>query len=95
MKIEIKVDKEIIDFCNLNGIELPVFIYDCIDKGFTQNKWGKSPLDNIITTNNDIKEVKKKKIIRNKKTNPDSISIEQKKSDPVKQAPINDIYGED
>jgi hypothetical protein len=78
--MEIEVNKEIIDFCNLNDLDITTFIYDCIDKGFVQNKWGQIQLKS------------------NQKPNKVDIvtpPIEQKKSEPVKQTPIKDFYGED
>lgn len=94
MKLEIKIDKEIIDFCKLNELDLPNFIYDCLEKGYVQNKWGKSPMDSIkknVEEVNQTTETPKKKTTKKKKEEP----IEQKKSEPVKQTPINDLYGED
>lgn len=92
MKIEINIDNEIIDFCKINNIDLPTFIYDCLEKGYTQNKWGD------ITTNNSIPSKQEKKKSNRKKKNTadgDLIENKQKKSEPVKQIPINDLYGED
>lgn len=93
MKIEIKIDKEIIDFCKLNELDLPTFIYDCLEKGYVQNKWGKSPLDSADSS--EIVKTPKKRGNNKKKEDVKSKPNEQKKSEPVKQAPINDLYGED
>ena len=98
MKLEVKIDKEIIDFCKLNNLDLPTFIYDCLEKGYVQNKWGRSPMDSL---KKDVEEVSqttqtpKKKATKKKKEEPTPEPIEQKKSEPVKQTPINDLYGED
>jgi hypothetical protein len=94
MKIEIKINKEIIDFCKLNELDLPMFIYDCLERGYIQNKWGKSPMDSIKKDVNDITIAPKKKSGRKKKEVITPEPIEQKKSEPVKQTPKNDLYGE-
>ena len=94
MKLEIKIDKEIIDFCKLNDLDLATFIYDCLEKGYTQNKWGRSPMDSIKKNSVGVDKTPKKKSNRNKKEEIKSETINQKKSEPVKQTPINDIYGE-
>lgn len=95
MKLEIKIDKEIIDFCKLNELDLTNFIYDCLEKGYIQNKWGRTPME----SNKPIEQTEqpvKKKTSKKKKENPVNETIEQKKSESVKQTPINnDIYGED
>ena len=80
MKLEIKVDKEITDFCNLNNLDLLTFIHDCIEKGYVQNKWGNPPISSI--KNNPITIVAGEDIIT------------QKKSEPVTQIPMNDLYNE-
>jgi hypothetical protein len=95
MKLEIKIDKEIIDFCKLNDLDLPTFIYDCLEKGYIQNKWGRFPMDSIKKDTSEIIQTPKKKGGRKKKEETISETIEQKKSEPVKQTPINDLYGED
>ncbi len=95
MRLEIKIDKEIIDFCKLNELDLPTFIYDCLEKGYTQNKWGKSPMDSIKTNKVENSQTPKKKTNKRKKEETTPKPIEQKKSEPVKQTPINDLYGED
>ncbi len=95
MKLEIKIDKEIIDFCKLNELDLPIFIYDCLEKGYIQNKWGKSPMDSIKKDVSETTQTPKKKGNRKKKEELTPEPIEQKKSEPVKQTPINDLYGED
>jgi hypothetical protein len=88
MKLEIKIDKEIIEFCNLNELDVPTFIYDCLGKGYIQNKWGRTPLSDTLNPSPTKKKTTKKKKEEN-------LTIEQKKSEPVKQTPIKDIYGED
>jgi hypothetical protein len=95
MKLEIKIDNEIINFCKLNELDLSTFIYDCIGKGYTQNKWGMSPMDSLKKSVSEIVQTPKKKGGRKKKEETISETIEQKKSEPVKQTPINDLYGED
>lgn len=95
MKLEIKIDKEIIDFCKLNELDLPTFIYDCLEKGYIQNKWGRSPMDSIKQNTEEVIQTPKKKGVKKKKEEPTPEPIEQKKSEPVKQTPINDLYGED
>lgn len=98
MKLEVKIDKEIIDFCKLNELDLPTFIYDCLEKGYIQNKWGRSPMDSIkqnVEVPNQTTQTPKKKGVKKKKEEPTPEPIEQKKSEPVKQTPINDLYGED
>ena len=86
------------DFCKLNELDLPIFIYDCLEKGYIQNKWGKSPMDSIKKNVEDVNQTTqtpKKKSNRKKKEELTPEPIEQKKSEPVKQTPINDLYGED
>lgn len=95
MKLEIKIDKEIIDFCKLNELDLPTFIYDCLEKGYIQNKWGRSPMDSIKKDVGEVSQTPKKKGAKKKKEESTPEPIEQKKSEPVKQTPINDLYGED
>ena len=95
MKLEIKIDKEIIDFCKLNELDLPTFIYDCLEKGYVQNKWGRSPMDSIKKDVGEVSQTPKKKGAKKKKEQSTPEPIEQKKSEPVKQTPINDLYGED
>lgn len=95
MKLEIKIDKEIIDFCKLNELDLPTFIYDCLEKGYVQNKWGRSPMDSIKKDVGEVSQTPKKKGVKKKKEEATPEPIEQKKSEPVKQTPINDLYGED
>ena len=95
MKLEIKIDKEIIDFCKLNELDLPTFIYDCLEKGYIQNKWGRSPMDSIKKDAGEVSQTPKKKGSKKKKEESTPKPIEQKKSEPVKQTPINDLYGED
>lgn len=95
MKLEIKIDKEIIDFCKLNELDLPTFIYDCLEKGYIQNKWGRSPMDSIKKDVGEVSQTPKKKGAKKKKEESTPKPIEQKKSEPVKQTPINDLYGED
>ena len=95
MKLEIKIDKEIIDFCKLNELDLPTFIYDCLEKGYIQNKWGRSPMDSIKKDVGEVSQTPKKKGSKKKKEESTPEPIEQKKSEPVKQTPINDLYGED
>lgn len=94
MKLEIKIDKEIIDFCKLNELDLPTFIYDCLEKGYIQNKWGRSPMDSIKKDVSEVTQTPKKKSGRKKKEDTTPEPFEQKKSEPVKQTPINDLYGE-
>jgi len=97
MKLEIKIDKEIIDFCKLNELDLPSFIYDCLEKGYIQNKWGRTPMevDKPIKVTEETTQTPKKKGVKKKKEEIVPEPIEQKKSEPVKQTPINDLYGED
>lgn len=97
MKLEIKIDKEIIDFCKLNELDLPSFIYDCLEKGYVQNKWGRTPMevDKPIKATEETTQTPKKKGVKKKKEEITPEPIEQKKSEPVKQTPINDLYGED
>jgi hypothetical protein len=97
MKLEIKIDKEIIDFCKLNDLDLPSFIYDCLEKGYVQNKWGRTPMevDKPIKVTEETTQTPKKKGVKKKKEEIVPEPIEQKKSEPVKQTPINDLYGED
>jgi hypothetical protein len=97
MKLEIKIDKEIIDFCKLNELDLPSFIYDCLEKGYVQNKWGRTPMevDKPIKVTEETTQTPKKKGVKKKKEEIVPEPIEQKKSEPVKQTPINDLYGED
>lgn len=97
MKLEIKIDKEIIDFCKLNELDLPSFIYDCLEKGYVQNKWGRTPMevDKPIKATEETTKTPKKKGVKKKKEEIVPEPIEQKKSEPVKQTPINDLYGED
>lgn len=97
MKLEIKIDKEIIDFCKLNELDLPSFIYDCLEKGYVQNKWGRTPMevDKPIKATEETTQTPKKKGVKKKKEEIVPEPIEQKKSEPVKQTPINDLYGED
>jgi len=98
MKLEIKIDKEIIDFCKLNDLDLPSFIYDCLEKGYVQNKWGRTPMDSIKEVKQSVQtttQTPKKKGVKKKKEEIVPEPIEQKKSEPVKQTPINDLYGED
>jgi hypothetical protein len=98
MKLEIKIDKEIIDFCKLNELDLPSFIYDCLEKGYVQNKWGRTPMDSIKEVEQSVQtttQTPKKKGVKKKKEEIVPDPIEQKKSEPVKQTPINDLYGED
>ena len=97
MKLEIKIDKEIIDFCKLNELDLPSFIYDCLEKGYVQNKWGRTPMevDKPIKVTEETIQTPKKKGVKKKKEEIVPEPIEQKKSEPVKQTPINDLYGED
>jgi len=97
MKLEIKIDKEIIDFCKLNDLDLPSFIYDCLEKGYVQNKWGRTPMevDKPIKVTEETVQTPKKKGVKKKKEEIVPEPIEQKKSEPVKQTPINDLYGED
>ena len=97
MKLEIKIDKEIIDFCKLNELDLPSFIYDCLEKGYVQNKWGRTPMevDKPIKVTEETVQTPKKKGVKKKKEEIVPEPIEQKKSEPVKQTPINDLYGED
>lgn len=95
MKLEIKIDKEIVDFCKLNELDLPTFIYDCLEKGYVQNKWGRSPMDSIKKDVGEVSQTPKKKGAKKKKEEATPEPIEQKKSEPVKQTPINDLYGED
>lgn len=95
MKLEIKIDKEIVDFCKLNELDLPTFIYDCLEKGYVQNKWGRSPMDSIKKDVGEVSQTPKKKGAKKKKEESTPEPIEQKKSEPVKQTPINDLYGED
>jgi len=97
MKLEIKIDKEIIDFCKLNDLDLPSFIYDCLEKGYVQNKWGRTPMevDKLIKATEETVQTPKKKGVKKKKEEIVPEPIEQKKSEPVKQTPINDLYGED
>jgi len=98
MKLEIKIDKEIIDFCKLNDLDLPSFIYDCLEKGYVQNKWGRTPMDSIKEVEQSVQtttQTPKKKGVKKKKEEIVPEPIEQKKSEPVKQTPINDLYGED
>lgn len=92
MKLEIKIDKEIIDFCKLNELDLPTFIYDCLEKGYIQNKWGRTPMGAEQNVKVDVQPEKKK---TGRKKKEDAKPTEQKKSEPVKQTPINDLYGED
>ena len=96
MKLEIKIDKEIIDFCKLNELDLPSFIYDCLEKGYVQNKWGRTPMevDKPIKATEETTQTPKKKGVKKKKEEIVPEPIEQKKSEPVKQTPINDLYGE-
>jgi hypothetical protein len=97
MKLEIKIDKEIIDFCKLNELDLPSFIYDCLEKGYVQNKWGRTPMevDKPIKVTEETTQTPKQKGVKKKKEEIVPEPIEQKKSEPVKQTPINDLYGED
>jgi len=98
MKLEIKIDKEIIDFCKLNDLDLPSFIYDCLEKGYVLNKWGRTPMDSIKEVEQSVQtttQTPKKKGVKKKKEEIVPEPIEQKKSEPVKQTPINDLYGED
>jgi hypothetical protein len=76
-------------------LDLPNFIYDCLEKGYIQNKWGKSPMDSIKKDVSETTQTPKKKGNRKKKEELTPEPIEQKKSEPVKQTPINDLYGED
>lgn len=95
MKLEIKIDKEIVDFCKLNELDLPTFIYDCLEKGYIQNKWGRFPMDSIKKDVGEVSQTPKKKGPKKKKEESTPEPIGQKKSEPVKQTPINDLYGED
>jgi hypothetical protein len=88
MKLEININSEIIDFCRLNGLDLTSFIQDCINKGYMENKWGRTPIKPKINE----EEPKPKKNIKKptKKT-------EQKKSEvitPPISKPIVDLYDE-
>lgn len=66
-----KLDNEIMEYCNLNGIDnIEAFYYKCLLDGFNIVRYGMSPSDNIKKQNSvsdDVQVVKKKRkiIIKN------------------------------
>lgn len=95
MKLEININSEIIDFCRLNGLDLTVFIQDCIDKGYMENKWGRTPIKPKISE--EITPTKDTNVVKEKKSTKKSIKQGQKKSEvtiPPTPKPTVDLYDE-
>lgn len=67
--MEIVVDKDIIEYCKLNGVEdLETFVLGLINKGFIIEKWGDKPP--IVTNRETVKDDNTKLYLTDKtKTN--------------------------
>lgn len=57
-----QIEKEIQDYCSLNGIKnVPNFITQCLEQGFNIQRYGLNPQDNIQKENNTSKMVEESK----------------------------------
>lgn len=97
MANRILLEKEIKEYCQLNGIkDSSKFITQCMLIGFNISKYGTSPGDNIRRQNGindtkeeDIKPIKKDKITTNTNQDNDESNIVVKKKKKITVTKVN------
>lgn len=82
-----QLEKEIKEYCNLNGItDIPGFITQCLLKGFNIFRYGTSPADNVKRQRGEIIDSgsnrKKKETVEDKKqeTSQESVIVRKKRT---------------